>query len=80
MLALNTSKKEEDNRYVSSNKWIVYHFVMVVIALSFASVFTYSYHATSEGARVFFDVGRIVWWGSLIVVYLWTIFGGKIFP
>lgn len=51
MMALNTSKKEEDNRYVSSNKWIMYHMVMVIMALDFTAVFNYRYESTDESAR-----------------------------
>lgn len=36
LLALNTNSNEEDNRYVSSNKWTVYHYVMIIIASSIA--------------------------------------------
>ena len=33
ILCLNTSKDEEDNRYVSSNKWITYHYLYFAICL-----------------------------------------------
>ena len=33
LLTLNTSKEEEDNRYVSSNKWITYHYMLFAICL-----------------------------------------------
>lgn len=33
ILAVNTSKEEEDNRYVSSNKWITFHFIFFITCL-----------------------------------------------
>jgi hypothetical protein len=33
ILAINTSKEEEDNRYVSSNKWITFHFIFFITCL-----------------------------------------------
>jgi len=80
ILALNTSKKEEDNRYVSSNKWLMYHLVMVLMAFSFAAVFNYEYHTTNESARSFLDIGRVSWWVTLILVYLWSIIVQRIYP
>ena len=79
-MALNTSKKEEDNRYVSSNKWIMYHLIIVIIAFSFTAVFNYRYESTDETARELLGIGRISWWVSAVLVYLWSIIVQKIYP
>jgi hypothetical protein len=42
LLALNTNTSEEDNRYVSSNKWTVYHYIMIIIAASIPAVIGWS--------------------------------------
>lgn len=39
LLALNTTPNEEDNRYVSSNKWTIYHLIMAVILLGIPGIF-----------------------------------------
>lgn len=38
LLALNTTASEDDNRYVSSNKWTVYHYIMILITATIPSV------------------------------------------
>jgi predicted signal transduction protein with EAL and GGDEF domain len=38
LLALNTTASEDDNRYVSSNKWTVYHYIMIIIFLTIPAV------------------------------------------
>lgn len=46
LLALNTNASEEDNRYVSSNKWTVYHYVMMMIALTIPASLCWGNRAT----------------------------------
>lgn len=80
ILALNTSKREEDNRYVSSNKWIIYHLLMVVIVFTLPILLTYDYEATDPSSRYLIDIGKLTWWGSAVVIYLWSIFVQRIYP
>lgn len=42
LLALNTNPSEEDNRYVSSNKWTVYHYVMMMIGITVPALFCWT--------------------------------------
>jgi hypothetical protein len=39
LLALNTNASEDDNRYVSSNKWTVYHYIMIIITATLPAAF-----------------------------------------
>jgi hypothetical protein len=53
---------------------------MAVIAFSFTAVFNYRYESTDETTREFLGIGRISWWASVILVYLWSIIVQKIYP
>ena len=80
ILALNTTLKEEDNRYVSSNKWLVYHLVMIFVTFLLPTIFAYEKHSIPEDNGLGLNIGRIIWWVSLIFVYTWSIIVQKIYP
>jgi hypothetical protein len=58
----------------------MYHLIMVIIAFSFTSVFNYRYGSIGKNAREFLGFGRICWWASAVLVYLWSIIVEKIYP
>lgn len=42
ILALNTSREDEDNRYVSSNKWVIFHLIFLLMCFSLPFVINQS--------------------------------------
>lgn len=86
MLALNTSKEEEDNRYVSSNKWIIFHMVFVIAALTLPWVLYQSgesFHYTSTGVNEWVRMlrfYRIMGWFMIMGVYIWTLVAARLYP
>ena len=80
MLALNTNQSDEDNRYVSSNKWIIYHVVMMMINLGLPALFCWHSDDSYIDLHSWLHVNKYVWWGSVILLYIWSLIGMKIYP
>jgi hypothetical protein len=83
LLALNTSASEDDNRYVSSNKWTVYHYIMIIITATIpAAIFTWKSTENSEDSEKFkwLEYNNLTWWIGTIVFYIWSLICSKLFP
>lgn len=80
LLALNTTSSEEDNRYVSSNKWTVYHYIMMMIAVTIPAVFCWHGPDVEHQIRDWLWINKTVWWGSVLGCYLWSLLATKLFP
>lgn len=65
---------------MSSNKWIVYHLMMVLIVFTLPIISSYDYEATETSSRNFIDIGKLIWWGSAVLIYLWSVLVQKIYP
>lgn len=80
LLALNTNPSEEDNRYVSSNKWTVYHYVMMMIAITVPALFCWTAETEHEEVPNWLWINKVVWWGSVLGLYVWSLLAMKLFP
>lgn len=80
MLALNTNATDEDNRYVSSSKWMVYHMVMCLICLGIPAVFNWDSDESYLEVHGWLHVNKWVWWMGMLVFYLWSLLAMRLFP
>lgn len=80
LCALNTNPSEEDNRYVSSNKWTIYHYIMMVITISIPAIFCWEGAETSEKITDWLNINKLVWWGAMLFFYLWSLIVSKLYP
>ena len=82
LLGLNTSKEEEDNRYVSSNKWITYHYIFFAICLVVPCIL--NQHSSLSGQEQsewddIFTYYRIGGWIIFYLAYFWTLAAARIY-
>ena len=85
-MALNTSREDDDNRYMSSNKWIVFHLIFFLICFALPYVinqagesFYYPQSGSNEWVNLF-GFYRILGWFFILIIYLWTLVAAKIYP
>ena len=79
LLALNTNKSEEDNRYVSSNKWTVYHYILTMICMGVpAGIYWQSQNHVE--INNWMEINSMVWWLSGLFFYIWSLVSMKVFP
>lgn len=79
---MNTAASEDDNRYVSSNKWTVYHYIMIIITLTIpAAIFTLETNKGSEEQdHDWAEYNYLTWWIGTVVLYIWSLICSKLFP
>lgn len=80
LLALNTNSSEDDNRYVSSNKWTVYHYIMIIITITIPAALS-TWKTTNDSDRLeWLEYNNLTWWIGTIVFYIWSLVCSKLFP
>lgn len=78
LLSLNTSKEEEDTRYVSSNKWVVFHLIFFVVVFVLPSVLGGLSNGDTgweDGAILY----RAMGWGLFYAAYSWSLIASRIY-
>lgn len=80
LLALNTNQSEEDNRYVSSNKWTVYHYIMMIITIAIPAALCWENKANSVDFKNLMNMNNFVWWIATILLYIWSLICCRLFP
>ena len=83
MLALTTSKEEEDNRYVSSNKWITFHYVFFLVCLVLPCILSHPEEIPQEDDTPLSQIWsyyRVGCWMILYLVYIWTLVASRVYP
>lgn len=53
---------------------------MIIIVFLIPVVIKYETMVMEENEKGYLDLGRVIWWASAAVVYLWSILVQKVYP